>query len=267
MKRLTLLTLALMVSGLSFAEEAKPVRYFTVANFTVDANAQQPVQMKDPFEPMNRKIYTFNEVLDRYIAKPVAVQYQEKIPEDVRGSYRSFRKNLAEPWNAVNQVIQGKPVRATKTLGRFAVNTLTSLGFADPASRIGLSKQEESFGTTLGYYGVNSGPYLMLPVLGPSTIRDAVGMAIDSQAQPQGYLHDDKVKVSMTALTAVDRRAGLLDLEKALPDDKYAAIRDFYLQRRAFEIAERQGKAEENAFIDDEIVDDTADDMPADNSQ
>lgn len=256
MKRFTLLTLTLLTSALAFAETAKPVRYLTLENFTVDANAQQPAQVKDPFEPMNRKIFTFNEALDRHIAKPVAVQYREKFPEEVRGSFRSFRKNLGEPWNAVNQVIQGKPVRATKTLGRFTINTLTSLGFADPASRIGLTKQEESFGTTLGYYGVNSGPYLMLPVLGPSTIRDTVGMAIDSQARPAKYLlqDEDVGYVGFTVFSAIDSRAGLLDLEKMLPEDKYAAIRDFYLQRKAFEIAELKGETAEQIFADDDTV-------------
>lgn len=258
MKRATLFSLALLTSATVFAQTeksesqaTKPVRYLTIKNFTVDARSQQATAVKDPFEPMNRKIFTFNETLDKYIAKPVAVQYQEKIPEDVRGSYRSFRKNLGEPWNAVNQLIQGKPVRATKTLGRFTVNTLTSLGFADPASRIGLTQQEESFGTTLGYYGVNTGPYLMLPVLGPSTIRDAVGMAIDSQAQPQSYLHNDKATISMTTLTGVDKRAGLLSIEQMLPEDKYAAIRDVYLERKSFTIAELQGKVEEHVFADD----------------
>lgn len=262
MKRATLFSLALLTSATVFAQTeksesqaTKPVRYLTIKNFTVDARSQQATAVKDPFEPMNRKIFTFNETLDKYIAKPVAVQYQEKIPEDVRGSYRSFRKNLGEPWNAVNQLIQGKPMRATKTLGRFTVNTLTSLGFADPASRIGLTQQEESFGTTLGYYGVNSGAYLMLPVLGPSTMRDAVGMAIDSQAQPQSYLHHDKATIGMTALTAVDKRAGLLSAEALLPEDKYAAIRDIYLDRKAFDIAELKGVTQEHVFADDiEII-------------
>lgn len=88
---------------------------------------------------------------------------EKKTPEDVRGSYRQFRKNLGEPWNAVNQLIQGRPGRAAKTLGRFTINTLTTLGLADPASRLGLPTEEENFGVTLGYYGVPSGPFLMLP--------------------------------------------------------------------------------------------------------
>lgn len=229
-------------------------RYFALKHLTVDAKASQPNAIKDPFEPLNRKIFTFNETLDRYIAKPIAIQYQQKIPENVRGSYTSFRKNLAEPWNAVNQLIQGKPSRAAKTLGRFSVNTLTSLGFADPASRIGLEAQEESLGMTMGYYGVPSGAYIMLPILGPSTVRNTVGLAVDFQASPQKYIlkHHDEAAFSMLALTTIERRAGLLDLEKTLPADKYSAIRDFYLQKQAFDIAERQGKPiDESNFIDD----------------
>ncbi|MDO4224008.1 MAG: VacJ family lipoprotein [Acinetobacter sp.] len=242
-------------------------RYFSWNNLTVDAKANQAAAIKDPFEKFNRKIFSFNDVLDRHIAKPVATQYKEKIPEDARSSYRSFRKNLGEPWNAVNQLIQGKPVRALKTLGRFTINTLTSLGFADPASRIGLTTEEESLGTTLGYYGVNTGPYVMLPILGPSTLRDSVGLAVDSQAQAGKYLlkNHDVEDWSLTGLTAVDKRAGLLDVEQSLPEDRYAAIRDIYLQRTAFVIAEKKGEAVENAFVDD-ISDEVIDDTPSEES-
>ncbi|MEI4797811.1 MlaA family lipoprotein, partial [Pseudomonas aeruginosa] len=99
-------------------------------------NAAQPDTVKDPLQSLNRPIYSFNDMLDRHVLRPVAVEYREKTPEDVRGSYRQFRKNLGEPWNAVNQLIQGRPGRAAKTLGRFTINTLTTLGLADPASRL-----------------------------------------------------------------------------------------------------------------------------------
>lgn len=248
-----------LVSGSVWAEtQPTQPRYFTLKNFTVDAQAEQPANVKDPFEPINRKIFSFNSTLDRYIAKPIAIQYQQKIPEDVRGSYRAFRKNFAEPWNAVNQLAQGKPTRAVKTLGRFSINTLTSLGFADPASRIGLESQEESFGSTLGYYGVPSGAYLMLPIIGPSTIRDSVGIAVDWQANAKNYiLQDDKVADwAMTGITAIDRRTNLLSLEQGLPEDQYAAIRDMYLQVKKFEIAEKQGKSMDDAFIEDVPIED-----------
>ena len=100
------------------------------SDFKVNANAAQPDQVKDPLQPLNRQFYAFNDALDRTIVRPIAVQYTQKTPEQVRGSYRQFRKNLGEPWNAVNQLIQGRPSRAAKTFGRFTINTLTTLGLA-----------------------------------------------------------------------------------------------------------------------------------------
>ena len=108
----------------------------------VDASAAQAEEVKDPFQPLNRKIYQFNDAIDRTVVRPIAVQYVEKVPQDVRGSYTQFRSNLGEPWNVVNQLIQGRPARAAKSLGRFTINTLTTLGLADPARRLGLSHED-----------------------------------------------------------------------------------------------------------------------------
>lgn len=253
MRLLSALVISLCLANTAFAQSEQPTPSSGLKIFTVDARAEQATEVKDPLEKFNRKIFTFNETLDKHIAKPIAIQYQEKIPEDVRGSYRSFRKNLGEPVNMVHQLVQGKPKRAMQTLGRFSINTLTSLGFADPASRIGLTAEEESIGTTLGYYGVNSGAFVMLPVLGPSTIRDTLGLAIDSQISlPSHALKDhDPEALAWLGVKGLDKRANLLDLEKTLPEDRYAAIRDIYLQTTAFDIAEKQGKSMENAFVDD----------------
>lgn len=221
---------------------------------SVNANAAQADEEKDPFEAFNRKMYAFNEALDNGIARPLAIQYVEKVPDEVRSSYRQFRKNLNEPWNAVNQLIQGRPARAAKSLGRFTVNTLTTLGFADPARRLNLTSEAEGFGITLGYYGVPSGPYLVLPVFGPSTIREGAGLAVDSQARPQKYLLEDHDGAywSEQALRGIDARSQLLDLESTLQGDKYAQIRDFYLQRISFAVSEKKGIAEDSLFFDDD---------------
>ncbi|RKG29069.1 MlaA family lipoprotein [Acinetobacter tianfuensis] len=229
-----------------------------VKKLTVNANAAQADEEKDPFESVNRKVYAFNDALDRNIARPIAVQYVEKVPDEVRGSYRHFRKNLREPWNAVNQLIQGRPLRAAKSLGRFTINTVTTLGFADPARRLNLTTEEDGLGTTLGYYGLPTGPYLMLPFLGPSTIREGVGMIADGYAQPQRYLLDDHEGVywSEQALRAVDSRSQVLEVEKVLQGDKYAQLRDIYLQRLSFEIAEKKGTADDGMFINDDTEDD-----------
>ena len=221
----------------------------------VNASANQPESEKDPLQPLNRQIYAFNDVLDRNIARPLAVQYKEKVPSDVRDSYHQFRKNLGEPWNAVNQLIQGRPLRAAESLGRFTVNTLTTLGLADPAQHLGLNTEDENFGTTLGYYGVPSGPYVVLPIFGPSTFRDTVGLAADSQARLQKYLFEDNDGLYWTeqTLRGLDARSQILDVEDVLQGDKYAAIRDIYLQRKNFSIAEKKGLESENMFIDDEF--------------
>jgi phospholipid-binding lipoprotein MlaA len=247
----------------STIQAIKDLKYLTKNDLKVNANAAQPDAVKDPLQPLNRQIYAFNDMLDRNLLKPVAIQYVAKVPEPVRSPYRQFRKNLGEPWNAVNQLIQGRPARAAQTLGRFTLNTLTTLGFADPARRLGLSTEEESFGVTLGYYGVPSGPYVMLPFFGPSTFRDGFGLAADSFGRPQKYLLDDQEGIywSTNVLQAVDARSQILDIEESLKGDKYSMIRDFYLQRKAFQIAEKRGDSDDVSFVGDEDdVDDSSSD-------
>jgi len=236
-------------------EALKELKNVTAKDLKVNANATQPESQKDPLQPLNRQIFAFNDVLDRHLARPLAVQYKNKVPTDVRGSYRQFRKNLGEPWNVLNQLIQGRPLRAAESLGRFTINTLTTLGFADPARRLGLSTEEENFGTTLGYYGIPSGAYLVLPVFGPSTFRDTAGLVVDGQARPQKYLLEDHDGLywAEQSLRGIDARSQLLDIEDVLQGDKYAAIRDIYLQRKNFAIAEKKGLDPETMFIEDDL--------------
>lgn len=239
-------------SRLDALKELKNVK---TKDLKVNANATQPDEVKDPLQPLNRQVFAFNDMLDRNIARPLAVQYAKNVPSEVRGSYRQFRKNLGEPWNAVNQLIQGRPLRAAKTLGRFSLNTITTLGMADPARHLGLDTEEENFGTTLGYFGVPSGPYVMLPIYGPSTFRDGFGTLVDGQARPQKYILDDNDRLywSEQVMRGVDTRSQLLEVEQVLQGDKYAAIRDIYLQRKNFEIAEKKGLDADNiSFVDDE---------------
>lgn len=231
----------------------------------VDARAAQAEEVKDPFQPLNRKIYQFNDVIDHNVLRPVAVQYVEKVPKDVRGSYTQFRNNLGEPWNVVNQLIQGRPAQAAKSIGRFTINTLTTLGLADPARRLGLSHEDERLGITLGYYGVPSGPYIMLPLLGPSSVRGVIGSAVDSQARPQKYILDDNDGLywSDQSLRVIDTRSEILDVEGVLTGDRYAQIRDIYLQRTSYAIAEKKGLESESLFtdIDDEFEDEFDEDQ------
>ena len=244
----------------------KELKNIKAKDLKVDANAAQPDNVKDPLQPLNRQIFAVNDALDRAIVRPIAVEYKEKIPSPIRDSYSGFRKNLGEPWNAVNQLIQGRPGRAAKTLGRFTINTVTTLGFADPASRLGLETEDENFGTTLGYWGVPSGPYLVLPVFGPSTFRDGFGLVVDGYARPQKYLLEDEEGLywAEQTLRGIDVRSQLIDIEGAIQGDKYSSIRDIYLQRKNFIIAEKKGQEAEGMFIDD-VSDDDSSSSPSTN--
>lgn len=244
----------------------KELKNIKAKDLKVDANAAQPDNVKDPLQPLNRQIFAVNDALDRAIVRPIAVEYKEKIPSPIRDSYSGFRKNLGEPWNAVNQLIQGHPGRAAKTLGRFTINTVTTLGFADPASRLGLETEDENFGTTLGYWGVPSGPYLVLPVFGPSTFRDGFGLVIDGYARPQRYILEDEEGLywAEQTLRGIDVRSQLIDIEGAIQGDKYSSIRDIYLQRKNFIIAEKKGQEAEGMFIDD-LGDDDSSNSPSTN--
>lgn len=238
-------------------EALKELKNITKNDLKVNANAAQPDAVKDPLQPLNREIYAFNDMIDRNVARPIAVQYKEKVPGDVRSSYSLFRKNLSEPWNAVNQLAQGRFSRAAKSLGRFTINTVTSLGLADPATRLGLATEEESLGTTLGYYGIPSGPYVMLPILGPSTLRHSVDYVAEGYANPLTYPMDNNHQTGLVwgnrVLGGINTRSKLLDVESVLQGDRYSAIRDIYLQRLAFQIAEKKGRGQEAvAFVDDD---------------
>ena len=244
----------------------KELKNIKAKDLKVDANAAQPDNVKDPLQPLNRQIFAVNDALDRAIVRPIAVEYKEKIPSPIRDSYSGFRKNLGEPWNAVNQLIQGRPGRAAKTLGRFTINTVTTLGFADPASRLGLETEDENFGTTLGYWGVPSGPYLVLPVFGPSTFRDGFGLVVDGYARPQRYVleNEEGLYWAEQTLRGIDVRSQLIDIEGAIQGDKYSSIRDIYLQRKNFIIAEKKGQEAEGMFID-EVGDDDSSSSPSTN--
>jgi phospholipid-binding lipoprotein MlaA len=244
----------------------KELKNIKAKDLKVDANAAQPDNVKDPLQPLNRQIFAVNDALDRAIVRPIAVEYKEKIPSPIRDSYSGFRKNLGEPSNAVNQLIQGRPGRAAKTLGRFTINTVTTLGFADPASRLGLETEDENFGTTLGYWGVPSGPYLVLPVFGPSTFRDGFGLVVDGYARPQRYILEDEEGLywAEQTLRGIDVRSQLIDIEGAIQGDKYSSIRDIYLQRKNFIIAEKKGQEAEGMFIDD-VGDDDSSSSPSTN--
>ena len=212
---------------------------------------------QDPLQAINRKVYVFNTYLDEHIARPMAQQYVKIVPEEARGGYSNFKSNLREPWTGVNLGLQGKPKSTLKSFARFALNSLTSFGFADVARRQNLAHESTDFGITLGVWGVPSGPYLVLPLMGPSTFRDTVGTVADSFAKPQGYLiDDDRSYWSLQALDLLDSRAKLLDVDSLVQGDQYTLIRNAYLQQRAYAIKEARGDdVSQDLFADDDDSD------------
>jgi phospholipid-binding lipoprotein MlaA len=191
---------------------------------------------RDPFEPVNRGIYEFNERIDNTLLKPAAQAYRFVIPQFVRSSVSNFFANINDVVVALNNLLQGKFTAAYTDLGRVAINsTLGVLGLFDVATEAGIEKHDEDFGQTLGYWGVGDGPFLVLPIFGPSTARDTVGRFADYKADLVTYVDPSRSRNQLWATRAVNRRAELLDASTVLQTaalDPYEFVRDAYLQRR-----------------------------------
>lgn len=192
---------------------------------------------RDPLEPMNRAVHRFNEQLDRAVMKPVAQAYVAVTPTPVQTGVRNVFANLDDVTVVANTLLQLKLEQAGRDFMRLAINTVFGLaGVLDIASEAGLPKNNEDFGQTLGYWGVRPGPYLVLPILGPSTFRDTLGRVVDtSYADPVQEIPADSDQSGAVLLRAISRRAELLDAKTALDAaalDDYAYTRDFYLERR-----------------------------------
>ena len=244
----------------------RSLKKLTADQLKVNAVSNQPDLVKDPLQPLNRKIFIFNESLDKHIARPLAVQYARVVPVPVRESYTNFRSNLREPWSGVNQILQLKPRMAAKSFARVALNTLTSLGFADLASKKKIVSDKDDLGLTLGVWGVPSGAYVMLPFIGPRTLRDTATYLVDSYANPQRYILDSSTNyLAYRAADAINTRADLLSVDDIFQGDRNALIRDAYLQQRASAIAMRRGEdISQTLFADDPLTDDpTIDDSSA----
>jgi phospholipid-binding lipoprotein MlaA len=191
----------------------------------------------DPLEGWNRGVQTFNDEVDKAVLKPVATAYRDFVPELVRNGVNNFFGNLDDGWSAVNQLLQGKLESALNMTLRVGVNTVFGLaGLLDPASEMGLERQSEDFGQTLGRWGLGPGPYLVLPLLGPSTVRDTAGLPLDMAATSLSQLTDQEARAAWgSALRVVDTRANLLSATRLLDEialDRYSFLRNAYLARR-----------------------------------
>lgn len=233
-----------------------PARAQPAAGPAPEASAPAPAgSPRDPFESWNRSVFSFNEALDTAVVKPVATAYRDWVPEYVRGLVDNVFGNVADAWSAINHLLQGKVESGLQMGFRVVVNT--GLGFGgllDIGSEIGLEKQSEDFGQTLGRWGMPSGPYLVLPLLGPSTVRDTAALAADLQASPSALVDDTRARVlAVTLLNVVNTRANLLGASRVLDDialDKYSFLRDAYLARRQNQVYD--GNPPEEPEDDDE---------------
>jgi len=197
---------------------------------------------RDPYEKFNRQMFAFNDAIDRVALKPAASAYKDVLPTFVQTGISNFFGNLSDLWSGANNLMQGKGAAGLSDLTRFSLNSTFGLaGLLDIGSEAGLPKHNEDFGQTLGAWGVASGPYLMLPLLGPSTVRDAAVIPVDFAADPWAYKQPVGWRNFGTAVRAVDQRAAVLDASNLMEEaalDRYEFIRDGFLQRRQSRITD-----------------------------
>ncbi|MFP3874818.1 MAG: VacJ family lipoprotein, partial [Thiohalophilus sp.] len=190
----------------------------------------------DPLEPYNRVMYKFNDAVDRTITRPVAQAYKDNVPQPAQTGISNFFSNLDDVWVMVNNLLQLKFKDAVSDFSRVTWNSTVGLfGLIDVATPMGLQKNNEDFGQTLGRWGIGEGAYIVLPFLGPSTLRDTGGLVADWQYEPLQAIEDDETYWSAVVLRAIDTRAQLLGASRMLEEsgaDPYTFMRDAYLQRR-----------------------------------
>ena len=207
-------------------------------------------EINDPFEDLNRDIFIFNEKLDEKLLKPAALTYRKVTPQFARTGVTNFFNNLEEIDTTINQVLQGEIKYAFNDAGRFVINSTIGLfGLIDVASKMGLEKHEEDFGQTLGVWGFDSGPYIMIPFLGPSNPRDLLSRPISSFLSGTFAMEDNDVKITLVGIDALETRERLLDAETLIIGDKYIFVKDAYIQSREYEI--NNGSTEDDEFLDD----------------
>ncbi|WP_086480425.1 MlaA family lipoprotein [Oceanospirillum sanctuarii] len=223
---------------------------FGLVFLSVSSHASQD---RDPWEGWNRNVHEFNEVMDTYIARPVAKGYRFITPRFVRTGVSNFFSNLGEVPTAVNDLLQAKPGDALKSSGRFVINSTVGIfGLFDVATWVGIEEHKEDLGQTLAVWGVGSGPYVVIPFLGPSTLRDSLSIYPNYQLNPLEYAPlTEEETYGVLAVDLVHRRESLLDKESLISGDKYVFFRDAYLQNREYEIKDGVVEDSFDAGFDD----------------
>ena len=246
LKCLVAMLTAVVVQTASAAEELAPAAPIEESKATLVRS------LSDPWEGFNRKMFAFNMQADRYILKPLAKAYVFITPEFARHGIDNALSNVLELPSALNGVLQGNFRSAGHDSGRLLINTTLGLaGFLDVAQHMGLkSDDQEDFGQTLAVWGVKSGPYVVLPFMGPSTLREASALPVDWYTDPKSYIDHVPTKNTVRVLSLVNTRANLFPIEKSLTGDKYVFMREAYLQRRNFVI--NNGKVEDSFGEDDD---------------
>ncbi len=202
-------------------------------------SSQASAQTSDPWRETNERLFAFNDFFDRILVRPVASTYTTFVPRFARQGVGNFFSNINDINVFVNDLLQLKFDDALSDSGRFLINSTIGVGgILDVASDLGLQKNEEDFGQTLGRWGVGTGPYIMLPVFGASNVRDSAGLILDTLFNPIQYHNEDSVRLSLFMLGEIDSRSSLLALDDLISGDKYLFIREAYLQRREFLVSD-----------------------------
>ena len=212
----------------------------------------------DPWEKTNRKLFRFNEAIDKVSLKPIAKGYRKVLPEPVRNSITKFGRNLGAPRNSVNNFLQGKPREGFGEILRFIVNTTIGIGgLFDVATASGLEANPEDFGQTAAVWGVPPGPYVMIPFLGPQTLRDAVLIPANIEFDILHHVDESSVRDRLWVLRTIDVRHRLLSLEELIQDSKdpYVSLRESYLQNREFQVYDGDPPVEDDDEFYDEFLD------------
>ena len=228
--------------------------YFLI--FILFSSSLYADDINDPFEDINRVTFEFNESLDRNFLKPVAQTYS-KTPKPIKKGVTNFFNNLEEVETTINQVLQGKPKLALNDLTRFVINSTIGLGgFIDVATKMGLTRHEEDFDQTLALWGVPSGPYIMLPALGPSSLRDTLSRPFSSFLSVTFHMTESDVNITLKGIDALETRERLLEIESLIYGDRYDFVKDSYIQYLNYEV--KDGVDVEDKFLeemDDFLID------------
>lgn len=220
------------------------------------ASAAEAEKNIDPWEPMNRQIFAFNEKLDEYALLPVAKGYQFVMPDPAERGVTNFISNVYEFNSIFNSLLQGRPDNALQSAARFLVNTTVGLaGFLDVASPMGIEHSPADFGQTLYEWGFESGPFVMLPVFGPRTVRSGVGYFVDTYTSIPGLMDDSEWAYLFWTVEAVDLRANLIKADELVTGDRYIFLRNAYLQRREYFLTGKIRDSFSEQETSDEFID------------